>query len=128
MKRFSILLATGLAVLVIAGGAFAQGTMEKKAAMPAKATMPMLSMYLIESPHTAEECMTVMDEANQAKQLGAWDWGCMAGIHTAYRMVKAKDENAALARVPASVRSKAKAIRVMKLTPAQLEAAHKEHM
>lgn len=126
MKRFSILLATGLAVVLIAAGALAQGTAKK--AEPAKAAKPALDTYLIESPHTVEECMGVMDEANKAKQLGAWDWGCMAGNHTAYRMVKAADETAALAMVPASVRSKARAMKLMKMTPAQLEAAHKGHM
>jgi hypothetical protein len=126
MKRFWIPIATGLAIVLITAGALAQGTAKK--AEPAKAAKPVLDTYLIESPHTAEECMGVMDEANKAKQLGAWDWGCVAGNHTAYRMVKAADETAALAMVPESVRSKARAMKLMKMTPAQLAAAHKGHM
>src|SRR2546426_10403072 len=128
MKRIAILLVSCLAVLVIAGGALAQqGTSEKKPAAHAKAAKPAMSMFVIESPHTAEECMNVMDEVNKAgpKELASWHWGCEAGNHTGYRMVMAADENAALAMVPADIRAKAHAYKVSKMTPAELEAAHK---
>ena len=52
----------------------------------------------------------------------------MSGNHTAYRMVMAADENAALAMVPADVREKAHAYKVSKMTPAQLDMAHKHKM
>jgi hypothetical protein len=52
----------------------------------------------------------------------------MSGNHTAYRMVMAADENAALAMVPADVRANAHAYKVSTMTPAQLEAAHKHKM
>jgi hypothetical protein len=125
MKRFSIPVAIVLAIVLVAATALAQGTAKK--AEPAKAARPALTTYLIESPHTPEECLGVMDEANKAKQLEAWEWGCMSGNHTAYRMVKAADEAAALAMVPESVRSKAKVMKLTKMTAAQLAAAHKAH-
>ena len=136
MKRISLVAVSCLAMLALATAAFAEEgkpaekaenkmggeKMEHKMAKPA-----MMSSYMIVSPHTAEECLGMMDEVNKAKELGGWDFGCMAGDHTGYRIVRAKDEAAALAMVPASVRAKAHAQKVMKMTPAMLENAHK-HM
>ncbi len=131
MKRFTLVLVACLAMLAVAGAALAQqGTMAKKPAEHAKMAKPAMSMFMIEAPHTQEECMNVMDEVNKTgpKELSSWEWGCMSGNHTAYRMVMAADETAALAMVPASVREKAHAYKVTKMTPAQLEAAHKHTM
>ena len=126
MKRFTLLAACCLAMLLVGAGAFAEGTTAKKAA-PTKVMKPALTTFLIESPHSAEECLKVMDEVNQSKGLASWDWGCMAGNHTAYRIVQAADENAALAMVPEDVRAKAHVHKLTKMTPAQLTLAHK-HM
>ena len=127
MKRATLITAACAALLLVAAVALGQG-MEKKAAMTAKATKPSVSTYLIVSPHEADECLAVMDEVNRQKELAGWDWGCMAGNHTAYRIVRAVDENAALATVPENVRSKAQVYKIMKMTPSMLEKAHKEHM
>lgn len=136
MKRIMLIAGTCLTILLMGTIAFAQGSAETKAApakaaaakaTPAKPAKPAMAAYLIESPHTAEECLAVMDDVNKMKGLGAWDWGCMSGNHTGYRVVRAADENAALAMVPASVRGKAHANKVSKMTAEQLAAAHK-HM
>jgi hypothetical protein len=129
MKRIMQIVLGCAVLLLVAGVALAEGT-EKKAETGKMAKHPMAkgAMFLVESPHTQEECLAVMDEANKEKQLEKWDWGCMAGNHTAYRIVQAADENAALAMVPESVRAKAHAYKLSKMTPAQLEAAHKGHM
>jgi hypothetical protein len=68
-----------------------------------------------------------MDEAKKDNQLSEWNWGCMDGNHTGYRMVHAADEAAALAMVPESIRGKAHAYKVGKMTPAMLASAHKAH-
>jgi hypothetical protein len=127
MRRITLWAVTCVALMLTTGHALGQGgSADKKAAMsPKKAPM---STFLIVSPHTAEECLAVMDEVNKTKELTAWDWGCMSGNHTAYRTVKAADENAALAMVPESVRAKAQVYKVTKMTPAMLETAHKGHM
>ena len=126
MKRNTLLAISCLAMLLIGAGVLAQGTTAKKAGHAA-AAKPALAMFLIESPHTPEECLNVMDEVNNSKDLGAWDWGCAAGNHTGYRIVRAADENAALAMVPEDVRAQAHAYKISKMTSAQLAAAHK-HM
>jgi hypothetical protein len=130
MKRIILSIACCVGMLAVAGGVLAQGKMEKPSAMPAKAMKATMSTFLIESPHTEAECMGVMESVNKsgAKELAAWDWGCMAGNHTAYRMVKAADENAALAMVPAEVREKAHVYKLTKMTPAMLEEHHKQKM
>jgi hypothetical protein len=125
MKRVHSFTVACFALLLVAGIAFAQGD-EKKAASSKPAKTPNAT-YLIESPHTPEECLNVMDEVNKAKQLSSWQWGCPEGNHTAYRMVQASSEEAALAMVPESVRGKAHAYKLTKMTPAQLEQVHKQH-
>ncbi len=130
MKRITLFVVVCMAMLVVAGGVLAQqGTMEKKTEAHAKMAKPAMSMFMIESPHTEEECMGVMDAVNKTgpKELMAWEWGCMSGNHTAYRMVSAANEEAALAMVPEDVRAKAHAYKVSKMTPAELEAAHKHN-
>ncbi|TMQ73619.1 MAG: hypothetical protein E6K81_03790 [Candidatus Eisenbacteria bacterium] len=127
MRRTTLVLVGCLAMMLMAASVFAQGE-KAKPAMKSKMAMPAMSTYMIESPHTEEECMAVMDETAKMKDLGAWSWGCMDGNHTAYRMVQAKDEAAALAMVPENVRAKAHAYKVTKMTPAMLASAHKQHM
>lgn len=126
MKRMLMIVGC-LGVLIAAGSALADGTMQKKA-MPAKAMKPAMSLFLIESPHTPEECMRVMDEAKHSKDIEAWSWGCEAGNHTAYRMVHAADEAAALAMVPEDVRGKAHAYKLTKMTAAKMQMEHKHGM
>jgi hypothetical protein len=126
MRRSTLVLVGCMAMMLLAASAFAQGE-KAKPAMKHKAAAPAMSMFMIESPHTPEECLAVMDDAAKAKELSAWSWGCMDGNHTAYRMVQAKDEAAALAMVPESVRAKAHAYKVSKMTPAMLASAHKQH-
>jgi hypothetical protein len=120
MKRHSFTVAC-FALLLVAGIALAQS--DKAASeKPAKATK---ATYLVEASHTPEECLGLMDEVNKSKELSQWQWGCMDGNHTGYRMVQATSEEAALAMVPESVRGKAHAYKLTKMTPAQLEQAHK---
>ena len=126
MKRITLFAVGCLAMILVGAVVFAQDN-AKPAAKATKAAKPMMAMYLVESPHTEEECLKVMDEVNTSKDLGKWEWGCMAGNHTAYRMVQATDETAALAMVPEDIRAKAHAYKLMKMTPAQLASAHK-HM
>ena len=130
MKRIVLLLALSIAALAIAGAALADDMMGKMPKHHGKMAKSMKSMFMIESPHTDAECMNVMDEVNKSgpKELSNWQWGCMSGNHTAYRMVMAADENAAMAMVPADVRAKAHAYKISKMTPEMLEMAHKGKM
>jgi hypothetical protein len=84
------------------------------------------SQYIVIAPHTAADCVAVMDDLSASKTLDKWDFGCMDGDHTGYRMVTADSREAALATVPAAERTKARAVELTKFTPEQVKSFHKK--
>lgn len=85
-----------------------------------------MAKYLIESPHTEEECLQALDEtlAKGSDLLAKFDWGCMASEHTGWAVVEAGSESAARNMLPAFVRSKARVVKVTKFTAEQIKKAH----
>ena len=83
--------------------------------------------YLIESPHSKDECLQALDEVLERgpRFLAQFDWGCMAGQHTGWATVEAGSESEARNMVPTVVRSKARIVAVNKFTPDQIESFHK---
>jgi hypothetical protein len=83
--------------------------------------------YLIESPHTKEECLQALDEvsARGPRLLAQFDWGCMAGQHVGWATVEAGSESEARNMVAPIVRNKAHITPVSKFTAAQIESFHK---
>ena len=83
--------------------------------------------YLIESPHTKEECLKALDEtlARGPQNLAQFDWGCMAGQHVGWATVNAGSESEARNMVAPIVRDKARIVAVDKFTPSQIESFHK---
>ena len=65
-----------------------------------------------------------MDEAlaRGPRFLAQFDWGCMAGQHTGWATIEAKNEFEARDMVPAVARSRARVIRVDKVTPDHVNA------
>ena len=88
-----------------------------------------MARYMVISPHSPEECLKAMDDiaAEGPKVLEQFSFGCMSGDHTAYAMVMASSEQEALKLVPESIRDKAKAIKVSKLTAADIKKFHEMH-
>lgn len=82
--------------------------------------------YLVEFKHTKEECLNDLDKINEknAKLLSKIDWACMSGDHTGYMITEANNEKDALKGIPEDVG--AKAIKVTKFTPKQIEEFHKK--
>jgi hypothetical protein len=89
-----------------------------------------MTQYLIESPHTAEECMQALDDISGQgpKALAKWNFGCMTGDHTGWAMVSAADEQAALQMVPANLREKAHVHKLNKFTAAEIKKMHEKMM
>ncbi len=85
-----------------------------------------MPMYLIESPHAAEECLRAKDEvlAQGPDVLASYVWGCGAGVHAGWVTVEAATETDARRTVPSFVRSKAYVVRIDRYTPEQLRALH----
>ena len=86
-----------------------------------------MATYLIESPHSEEECLRALDEvmAQGQDMLAKYEWGCGAGIHTGWITVEAASESDASRMVPGFVRSKAQIVQTNKFTPEQIRSFHK---
>ena len=120
MKRLALLAVLALATLAIAAPLVSHAANDTGKA-------PMKAQYLVLSPHTDAECLQTIDDTSKLGSLSKWQFGCMDGDHTGYLITTATDAQAALAMVPASVRGKARAVKLHTFTPAELKAAH-EHM
>ena len=73
-----------------------------------------MDKFLIESPHSVEDCRRVVRMTYALGYLNNFDWGCNAGIHKAWAMIEAENESQALWSVPILIRSKASATRLEK--------------
>jgi hypothetical protein len=82
--------------------------------------------YLVIAPHTPEQCLAALDDikANDQALLKKIDWGCAAGDHTGYLSVEADSEEAALKSLPEKSRASARAVKVVKFTPEQIQQFH----
>jgi hypothetical protein len=85
-----------------------------------------MKKYMIEAPHTEAECLRALDEqlAKGTEILKKFNWGCMAGDHTAYAIVDVKDEKEARNLVPSFLLDKARIIEVSVLTPDVIRSFH----
>ncbi|MGA2505393.1 MAG: hypothetical protein ABSG01_15030 [Anaerolineales bacterium] len=83
-----------------------------------------MNRYLVESTHTAEDCHHVVEQFVYHGHVMNFEWGCNAGIHTAWAMLESENEAEALLSVPPHLRSKARAIQLTKYTPEKLQKAH----
>ncbi len=84
--------------------------------------------YLVESPHTREECLKELDElaGKGEKELQRFGFACTSGEHTGYAVVDAPDEKAARELVPAIVRGKAKIHPLQTFTAEQVRSFHSQ--
>jgi hypothetical protein len=76
-----------------------------------------MNRYLVESPHTAQDCARMIKDVYSLGSLTHFDWGCEAGVHTGWAIVEAASEDEALFVVPPLVRHQARAIRLVKYSP-----------
>ncbi|HYA89005.1 MAG TPA: hypothetical protein VEI57_18355 [Nitrospirota bacterium] len=85
-----------------------------------------MKKYLIESPHTKEECLRALDEvlAKGPEILKKFNYGCVAGDHTGYALVDVRDEKEARDLVPSFLLGKARIIEVAPFTPEVIRSLH----
>ncbi|MDP2269891.1 MAG: hypothetical protein Q8N23_18840 [Archangium sp.] len=85
-----------------------------------------MSDFMIESPHTKEECLHALDETLAAGPgvLAKYEFGCTKGDHTGYALVSVETEREARLMVPEFLREKAKVIEVAPYTPEEIRAFH----
>jgi hypothetical protein len=75
-----------------------------------------MERFLIETPHTAEDCEKLVDQVYAMGYLYNFDWGCKVGVHTGWAIIEAEDEAQARLAVPPLVRKKARVIELTKFT------------
>ena len=86
----------------------------------------MKKQYLIESPHTKEECLRALDEtmAMGPAVLSKFKWGCATGDHTGWAMVEAMDKDEAKGIVPKVSRKKSRIVEVSEVSPEEIRSYH----
>jgi uncharacterized protein YdhG (YjbR/CyaY superfamily) len=85
-----------------------------------------MARYLVESPHTKEECVVALEEIKDKhpELLNKMEFGCKAGEHVGWAMVDAGSESEVCGMIPEAIRSKAHVVELVKFTPEQIESFH----
>jgi len=83
-----------------------------------------MDRFLVVSPHTAGDCAKALKEIHSVGYITHFDWGCTDGDHTGWLVLEAENANQALMVVPAVQRHTAKAIKLVKFSPQDVEAMH----
>ncbi len=86
--------------------------------------------YLIEDSHESSHihCVQALDAFLQAgaHYLTNAEWGCRAGVHTAWIIVEAENDAEARLMVPPVIRKSAKLVRVNRFTPEEIREMRNE--
>lgn len=85
-----------------------------------------MAHYLIESPHTKENCLQALDAIvdRDQKLLDRYEFGCMAGDHRGIAIVEAKSAQQAREYVPETLRQQAKVVELNRFTPQMVRSFH----
>ena len=83
-----------------------------------------MDRFLIESPHTIENCSHVLKQVEALGYLTHFDWGCTSGVHTGFVIIEAENEAQARMVVPTMNRKEARVVKLNKFTPEMLKASH----
>jgi hypothetical protein len=83
-----------------------------------------MNRYLIESTHTPEDCHHVVEQFIYHGHIYNFEWGCESGVHASWAILESENESQALLSVPPHLRSKARAVRLNKFTPVEVQQAH----
>ena len=85
-----------------------------------------MDRYMIETPHTASECLDLIKVLNAQGYLWNFDWGCKAGIHSGWATIDAENEAQARLAVPPLVRNRARIIKLNKFDATSIEDYEKQ--
>jgi len=80
-----------------------------------------VAQFLVESPHTKEDCDKIVKQTLAMGFLTHFHWGCVVGDHRGWAMIEAENEKEALLSVPSLIRSKSKAIQIIQFDPREVE-------
>ena len=83
-----------------------------------------MDRYLIESPHTKENCTHVLKQVEAMGYLTHFEWGCASGLHTGFAIIEAESEAQARMVVPTSGRKEARIVKLNRFSPEMLKSSH----
>ncbi len=83
-----------------------------------------MDRYLIETPHTAQECFLLVKQVHAMGYLHHFDWGCKAGEHCGWAIIEAENEKQARLAVPPLVHAKARVIKLTRFDAGQVKSLH----
>ena len=83
-----------------------------------------MQRYMIETPHTQEDCLGLLDEINAQGYLAHLDWGCYDGVHIGWAVIEAENLAQARLAVPPLARTKARVVRLNKFTAGDMAKLH----
>ena len=89
-----------------------------------------MAHYMIQTSHdpTPAACLQLLDAFLRAgaHYLTNAEWGCLAGVHTAWIMVEAENDADARLMVPPVIRDSALLVKLNKFTPDQIRELQEE--
>jgi hypothetical protein len=85
-----------------------------------------MNRYLIETPHTEQNCRELVGLVNAAVYLNHFDWGCMGGVHCGWTIIEAENESQARLAVSPLVRSQARVVKIVKFARSMLNSRHQQ--
>ncbi|MGO9481493.1 MAG: hypothetical protein ACLP05_06915 [Candidatus Kryptoniota bacterium] len=83
-----------------------------------------MDRYLVESPHTKDDCYHAVKQVEALGYLTHFEWGCASGNHTGFAIIEAENEAQAKMVVPPMSRKTARVVKLNKFTPEMLNASH----
>jgi hypothetical protein len=85
-----------------------------------------MERYLIETPHSVQDCQQLLEQVYAMGYLYHFDWGCMDGVHSGWAIIEAESEADARLAVPSMIRKKARVVRLNKFDgdPKMLHEVH----
>jgi hypothetical protein len=87
-----------------------------------------MARFLLECPHTDEECTRELDSifGHSQELFARFDWGCKAHEHVGWAVVEAGDANTARMLLPTVVRGKARVVALNKFSPEDVKSFHEQ--
>lgn len=84
--------------------------------------------YFVETAHTPAECLNALDDitAHDVKLLDSCQFGCNSGNHTGFAFLDGANEQEVKARLPQSLRQKARVVPVERISVDQIRAYHQK--
>ena len=81
-----------------------------------------MDRYLIESPHEAADCESIIKEIHAAGYLHHFEWGCHDGTHCGWAIIETDSKEHAKQIIPWQNRNKARIVKLEKF--GQVENTH----